>query len=95
MLVHHPLIVRVGPLAPSIAAAVLGTLVGAKLYPVLVSTRAGRDVFSRGGFVFWGAPPTAFGTPLALVGARWMAARWRIGRARPGIYPKVSVPAAA
>jgi phosphatidylglycerol:prolipoprotein diacylglycerol transferase len=35
-------------------AAVVGTLVGAKLYYVLVITRDFRDIFSRGGFVFWG-----------------------------------------
>src|SRR3712207_1664804 len=37
-----------------VLAAVLGTLIGAKLYYVLVITRDFRDVFSRGGFVFWG-----------------------------------------
>jgi phosphatidylglycerol:prolipoprotein diacylglycerol transferase len=37
-----------------VMAAVLGTLVGAKLYYVLVITRDFRDIFSRGGFVFWG-----------------------------------------
>ncbi len=35
-------------------AAVVGTLVGAKLYYVLVITHDFRDLFSRGGFVFWG-----------------------------------------
>ena len=37
-----------------IMAAVLGTLIGAKLYYVLVITHDIRDIFSRGGFVFWG-----------------------------------------
>ena len=37
-----------------VMAAVLGTLIGAKLYYVLVITRDIRDIFSRGGFVFWG-----------------------------------------
>ena len=37
-----------------VMAAVLGTLIGAKLYYVLVITHDIRDVFSRGGFVFWG-----------------------------------------
>ncbi len=35
-------------------AAVIGTLIGAKLYYVLVITQDVRDLFSRGGFVFWG-----------------------------------------
>ena len=35
-------------------AAVVGTLVGAKLYYVIVLTHDWRDIFSRGGFVFWG-----------------------------------------
>jgi phosphatidylglycerol:prolipoprotein diacylglycerol transferase len=42
------------PIADLIIAAVLGTLIGAKLYYVLVVTHDIRDVFSRGGFVFWG-----------------------------------------
>lgn len=37
-----------------VIAAVLGTLIGAKLYYVLVITGDIRDIFSRGGFVFWG-----------------------------------------
>lgn len=37
-----------------IFAALLGTLIGAKLYYVLVITRDLRDLFTRGGFVFWG-----------------------------------------
>lgn len=35
-------------------AAVVGTLIGAKLYYVVVITQDVRDLFSRGGFVFWG-----------------------------------------
>jgi phosphatidylglycerol---prolipoprotein diacylglyceryl transferase len=35
-------------------AAVIGTLIGAKLYYVLVITHDFRDLFSRAGFVFWG-----------------------------------------
>jgi phosphatidylglycerol:prolipoprotein diacylglycerol transferase len=35
-------------------AALLGTILGAKLYYVLVVTHNIRDLFSRGGFVFWG-----------------------------------------
>lgn len=51
---------RRGHLAESIAiqdivfAALIGTLLGAKLYYVLVITRDFRDFFTRGGFVFWG-----------------------------------------
>jgi phosphatidylglycerol:prolipoprotein diacylglycerol transferase len=37
-----------------IMAAVLGTLVGAKVYFVAVITHDIRDLFSRSGFVFWG-----------------------------------------
>jgi phosphatidylglycerol:prolipoprotein diacylglycerol transferase len=35
-------------------AALLGTMLGAKLYYVIVVTHDIRDLFSRGGFVFWG-----------------------------------------
>jgi phosphatidylglycerol:prolipoprotein diacylglycerol transferase len=35
-------------------AALAGTLIGAKLYYVLVVTHDWRDLWSRGGFVFWG-----------------------------------------
>ena len=35
-------------------AALLGTMIGAKLYYVIVVTHDVRDLFSRGGFVFWG-----------------------------------------
>ena len=35
-------------------AALVGTLVGAKLYYVLVITHDFRDIFTRGGFVYWG-----------------------------------------
>jgi len=35
-------------------AALVGTMVGAKLYYVLIVTHNIRDLFSRGGFVFWG-----------------------------------------
>ena len=35
-------------------AALLGTILGAKLYYVVVVTHNIRDLFSRGGFVFWG-----------------------------------------
>jgi len=35
-------------------AALVGTMLGAKLYYVLVLTHDIRDLWSRGGFVFWG-----------------------------------------
>jgi phosphatidylglycerol:prolipoprotein diacylglycerol transferase len=35
-------------------AALLGTMIGAKLYYVVVVTHDIRDLWSRGGFVFWG-----------------------------------------
>ena len=37
-----------------IFAAVVGTLVGGKLYYVAIITHNWHDIFSRGGFVFWG-----------------------------------------
>src|SRR5512143_2033696 len=37
-----------------VLAAVLGTLIGGKLYYVSVITRNWHDLFSRAGFVFWG-----------------------------------------
>jgi phosphatidylglycerol---prolipoprotein diacylglyceryl transferase len=42
------------PIPDLILAAVLGTLVGGKLYYTLVITHDIRDFFSRAGFVFWG-----------------------------------------
>ena len=35
-------------------AALLGTMIGAKLYYVIIVTHNIRDLFTRGGFVFWG-----------------------------------------
>jgi phosphatidylglycerol:prolipoprotein diacylglycerol transferase len=35
-------------------AALVGTLIGAKLYYVAIVTHDFRDIWSRGGFVFWG-----------------------------------------
>jgi phosphatidylglycerol:prolipoprotein diacylglycerol transferase len=35
-------------------AALLGTIIGAKVYYVVVVTHDVRDLWSRGGFVFWG-----------------------------------------
>jgi phosphatidylglycerol:prolipoprotein diacylglycerol transferase len=42
------------PIPDLILAAVLGTLIGGKLYYTLVITHDIRDFFSRAGFVFWG-----------------------------------------
>jgi phosphatidylglycerol:prolipoprotein diacylglycerol transferase len=42
------------PISDLVFAAIVGTLVGAKLYYVIVITHDWRDIFSRGGFVFWG-----------------------------------------
>lgn len=42
------------PIPDLILAAVLGTLIGGKLYYTLVITHDLRDFFSRAGFVFWG-----------------------------------------
>jgi phosphatidylglycerol---prolipoprotein diacylglyceryl transferase len=42
------------PIGDLIFAAVLGTLIGAKVYYVVVITHDIRDLFSRAGFVFWG-----------------------------------------
>ena len=42
------------PIPDLILAAVLGTLIGGKLYYTLVITHDVRDLWSRAGFVFWG-----------------------------------------
>lgn len=42
------------PVGDLLTAALIGTLVGAKLYYVAVITHDWRDLFSRGGFVYWG-----------------------------------------
>jgi phosphatidylglycerol---prolipoprotein diacylglyceryl transferase len=42
------------PIPDLILAAVLGTLIGGKLYYTLFITHDIRDFFSRAGFVFWG-----------------------------------------
>lgn len=42
------------PIPDLVFAAVIGTLIGAKLYYVAVITHDWRDIFSRAGFVFWG-----------------------------------------
>lgn len=49
---HHD--VEAAAVGDVLFAAVLGTLVGAKLYYVLIITHDIHDFFSRGGFVFWG-----------------------------------------
>ena len=41
-------------MADLVFAALVGTLIGAKLYYVLIITRDFSDLFTRGGFVFWG-----------------------------------------
>jgi phosphatidylglycerol:prolipoprotein diacylglycerol transferase len=53
-----------------ILAAVLGTLVGAKLYYVLVITHDFRDLLSRSGFVFWGGF-------LGSVALCWATIKWK------------------
>lgn len=42
------------PVPDLVLAAVLGTLVGAKLYYVAIITHNPRDLLSRAGFVYWG-----------------------------------------
>ena len=42
------------PIPDLILAAVLGTLIGGKLYYTLIITHDIRDLISRAGFVFWG-----------------------------------------
>jgi phosphatidylglycerol---prolipoprotein diacylglyceryl transferase len=42
------------PISDLVFAAIVGTLIGAKVYYVVVITHDWRDIFSRGGFVFWG-----------------------------------------
>jgi phosphatidylglycerol:prolipoprotein diacylglycerol transferase len=43
-----------GRVGDVLLAALLGTLVGGKLYYVTIISRNWHDLFSRGGFVFWG-----------------------------------------
>ena len=56
------------PISDLVFAAIIGTLVGAKLYYVIVITHDWRDIFSRGGFVFWGGF-------MGAVAACWIVAR--------------------
>ncbi len=51
-------------------AALVGTLLGAKLYYVIVITHRISDFFSRGGFVFWGGF-------IGSVVCCWAVIRWR------------------
>jgi phosphatidylglycerol---prolipoprotein diacylglyceryl transferase len=51
-------------------AALLGTLIGGKLYFILVITHNFRDAISRGGFVYWGG---FIGSVLLC----WLVIRWR------------------
>lgn len=55
-----------------IFAAVVGTFVGAKLYYVLIITHNWHDMFSRGGFVYWG------GFIGAVVAVAWVIHRKRL-----------------
>ena len=58
------------PIADVVFAAVLGTLIGAKTYYVLVISRDWSDIFSRGGFVFWGG---FIGSVILC----WLTIRWK------------------
>jgi phosphatidylglycerol:prolipoprotein diacylglycerol transferase len=51
-------------------AALIGTLLGAKLYYVGVITHDYRDLFTRGGFVYWGG---FIGSVICC----WLVIRWR------------------
>jgi phosphatidylglycerol:prolipoprotein diacylglycerol transferase len=51
-------------------AALIGTLLGAKLYYVGVITHDFRDLFTRGGFVYWGGF-------IGSVVCCWLVIRWR------------------
>ena len=51
-------------------AALVGTLLGAKLYYVLVITHDFSTIFTRGGFVYWGG---FIGSVIAC----WLVIRWR------------------
>lgn len=42
------------PVSDLLFAALIGTLVGAKLYHVVIITHDWHDIFDRSGFVFWG-----------------------------------------
>ncbi len=43
-----------GAVSDVLFAALLGTIIGAKLYFILIVTHNWNDLFSRSGFVFWG-----------------------------------------
>ena len=58
------------PIPDLIFAAVLGTLIGAKLYYVAVITHDWRDLFSRAGYVFWGG---FIGSVILC----WVTIRWK------------------
>jgi phosphatidylglycerol:prolipoprotein diacylglycerol transferase len=58
------------PIPDLILAAVLGTLIGGKLYYTLVITQDIRDFFSRAGFVFWGG---FIGSVIAC----WAVIKWK------------------
>lgn len=58
------------PIPDLILAAVVGTLLGGKLYYTLVITHDWRDLFSRAGFVFWGG---FIGSVIAC----WAVIKWK------------------
>jgi phosphatidylglycerol:prolipoprotein diacylglycerol transferase len=58
------------PIGDLLFAALLGTLIGAKLYYVIVITHDWRDFFSRAGFVFWGG---FIGSVILC----WLTIRWK------------------
>lgn len=57
LITQHELIRRghdARPVGDLLFAALIGTLIGAKLYYVAIITHDWRDLLTRGGFVFWG-----------------------------------------
>ncbi len=49
---HHD--IEAAAVSDVLFAALVGTMIGAKLYFILIVTHDWHDLFSRGGFVFWG-----------------------------------------
>lgn len=63
-------LVEAGAMGDVTFAALIGTLIGAKLYYVIVITHNFRDLFGRGGFVYWGG---FIGSVICC----WLVIRWR------------------
>ena len=83
-LVRRGHLVEAGAVPDLLVAAILGGLLGAKLYFVLVIAQDLREIFTRAGFVFWGG---LMGGAIAVI--------WSIGRRRLGVARIADVAAPA